>query len=191
MNLSAFPSLSESSGFPTLKIQSQKQRRGSLSFHLFQRVVGFRRPTRVLRIKMFLQTCFHLFQRVVGFRQNKTRRVYYEVFWWFPSLSESSGFPTRKTIRELLEDSLRSFHLFQRVVGFRPYEVWGCARKGCVWFPSLSESSGFPTTRGRSQKWKRTSNSFHLFQRVVGFRHCNRKCWTTWNEYEVSISFRE
>ncbi len=41
----------------------------------------------------------------------------------------------------------KGFHLFQRVVGFRrdnEYMLWG---RKLEKFPSLSESSGFPTKR--------------------------------------------
>jgi len=62
---------------------------------------------------------FHLFQRVVGFRQVKS----------FKDLAA-------------LKDG---FHLFQRVVGFRLVYVTNAFSLNMVSFPSLSESSGFPT----------------------------------------------
>jgi len=39
----------------------------------------------------------------------------------------------------------RGFHLFQRVVGFRPLGEQKITRTYWKEFPSLSESSGFPT----------------------------------------------
>jgi len=41
----------------------------------------------------------------------------------FPSLSESSGFPTVDLSTLFNEVEAASFHLFQRVVGFRPLTV--------------------------------------------------------------------
>jgi len=40
---------------------------------------------------------------------------------------------------------MSSFHLFQRVVGFRPELNKYIEERVCKKFPSLSESSGFPT----------------------------------------------
>jgi len=42
-----------------------------------------------------------------------------------------------------------SFHLFQRVVGFRPQDTKNFKNPFVREFPSLSESSGFPTTGRR------------------------------------------
>jgi len=89
----SFPSLSESSGFPTSRLK--------------------------LYCFFCLSICFHLFQRVVGFRQVNEVQEIVEDATRFPSLSESSGFPTS----------------IQRTFGSRISK----------WFPSLSESSGFPT----------------------------------------------
>ena len=88
-----------------------------VGFHLFQRVVGFRRTTS-RDLFNALNPSFHLFQRVVGFR-----------LWLIPAVR---GWATE------------SFHLFQRVVGFRPEEGSFVKEQICK-FPSLSESSGFPT----------------------------------------------
>ena len=62
------------------------------SFHLFQRVVGFR-PLKATEAAEHVTQGFHLFQRVVGFR------------------------PLKAT--EAAEHVTQGFHLFQRVVGFR------------------------------------------------------------------------
>ena len=63
---------------------------------------------------------FHLFQRVVGFRHMDSVVYVYSDGTRFPSLSESSGFPTDLTVY--------------------------CEVEKTDEFPSLSESSGFPTT---------------------------------------------
>jgi len=44
-----------------------------------------------------------------------------------------------------VKKGLKSFHLFQRVVGFRHRLVEAGKIMGIEVFPSLSESSGFPT----------------------------------------------
>jgi len=70
----------------------------------------------------------------------------------------------------LLNAQSRSFHLFQRVVGFRQLNVTWYKEEDDLEFPSLSESSGFPTDVRKNMGSIFTNCSFHLFQRVVGFR---------------------
>jgi len=82
----------------------------------------------------------------------------------FPSLSESSGFPT-----------------FESVIGHL---------KRKLKFPSLSESSGFPTLWGNVSNAISALAGFHLFQRVVGFRPPHEINIFT-DGGNVSISFRE
>jgi len=83
----------------------------------------------------------------------------------FPSLSESSGFPTEEEVRKILE-------AFEK-------------------FPSLSESSGFPTKGLDTVPWNFVSTCFHLFQRVVGFRLYHPTHPSFARIKAVSISFRE
>ena len=114
-----------------------------VGFHLFQRVVGFR-PVDDDYLRERIRDCFHLFQRVVGFR-----------------------LVTKDTTTRII---MVSFHLFQRVVGFR----LRCFNKRSSFcssrFPSLSESSGFPTEKKQNAPMQAHRCGFHLFQRVVGFR---------------------
>ena len=114
-----FPSLSESSGFPTTKNRGESPYFFFWGFHLFQRVVGFR------------LLGYHKFDK--------------EISKLFPSLSESSGFPTWKYITIDEYSKNYSFHLFQRVVGFRHLTDFLKLTDNHTEFPSLSESSGFPT----------------------------------------------
>ena len=81
--------------------------------------MGFRPREVLYYVDPTLRDGFHLFQRVVGFRLEEKRFVTKKDSVMFPSLSESSGFPTKIQIRE----------------GLRRVNK----------FPSLSESSGFPT----------------------------------------------
>ena len=86
-----------------------------------------------------------LFQRVVGFRHPIEACDFFDTLAPFPSLSESSGFPTLSTCTIFTIKDTASFHLFQRVVGFRQLIV---------------------TVQALQYRF----SSFHLFQRVVGFR---------------------
>ena len=58
-------------------------------------------------------------------------------------------------------------------------------------FPSLSESSGFPTSRKTVSLSAMDDSSFHLFQRVVGFRPVDGVDPEDYYKLLVSISFRE
>ena len=102
---------------------------------------------------------FHLFQRVVGFRLPSTVRCFEGMSGWFPSLSESSGFPTSHVSISIAQRIQLSFHLFQRVVGFRRVETGNTPVTLVNQFPSLSESSGFPTHK---IFLKRYLMSFHV-----------------------------
>jgi len=86
-----------------------------------------------------------LFQRVVGFRRYDIAAYAVGVSRVFPSLSESSGFPTNKDTRNSEKLAWPCFHLFQRVVGFQLLVGTDQVVEMLGWFPSLSESSGFPT----------------------------------------------
>ena len=46
------------------------------------------------KVNELIYKCFHLFQRVVGFRQFIKSEIERQWIDKFPSLSESSGFPT-------------------------------------------------------------------------------------------------
>jgi len=61
---------------------------------------------------------------------------------------------------------------------------------GVPLFPSLSESSGFPT-KVTAVNYADSVKSFHLFQRVVGFRLRFDNIYEAAGWVEVSISFRE
>jgi len=67
------------------------------------------------------------------------------------------------------------FHLFQRVVGFQRGVPFAATGEGIAEFPSLSESSGFPTLMGSKFSEPPLGTCFHLFQRVVGFRLYGRQ----------------
>ena len=142
-----FPSLSESSGFPTIPFQSTKgvfKKNVSISF----REQWVSDTTSLLSTFFRDNTSFHLFQRVVGFRLCNRQNWFKRFSKEFPSLSESSGFPTTR-VGGLCERRLgvsisfreqwvsdsgtktlrngyhpRCFHLFQRVVGFRPQDCF-------------------------------------------------------------------
>ena len=107
----------------------------------------------------------------------------------FPSLSESSGFPTKLQNSWFRRFHERRFHLFQRVVGFRHFAYGIIVATDWYGFPSLSESSGFPTDTQRMTKLAEVK-CFHLFQRVVGFR-LEVTVKVNGKEKKVSISFRE
>jgi len=141
--LMEFPSLSESSGFPTCCSLPSSCFVACESFHLFQRVVGFRHEI-INRLKNKLLWSFHLFQRVVGFRLVRLFKRLAK-WWLFPSLSESSGFPTGNYSWYSKNLAFSCFHLFQRVVGFRLWGIQSTITTMEFLFPSLSESSGFPT----------------------------------------------
>ena len=84
-----------------------------------------------------------------------------------------------------------SFHLFQRVVGFRLHYIRTGIALTIKKFPSLSESSGFPTSRKTVSLSAMDDSSFHLFQRVVGFRPVDGVDPEDYYKLLVSISFRE
>jgi len=163
-----FPSLSESSGFLTVIWTKNKYRSSCSSFHLFQRVVGFRLIEFVDGV-WSIEIMFPSLSESSGF----PTYVHYgdEIDpTLFPSLSESSGFPTFLERFGIEYRTTPRFHLFQRVVGFRHWKRICCWTMGPRRFPSLSESSGFPTCIIPSARASDLSEGFHLFQRVVGFR---------------------
>ena len=136
---------------------------------LFQRVVGFRHFCGIETLGPPSKS-FHLFQRVVGFQLVVRGSLTNLSKILFPSLSESSGFPTMTHIYKHYRNITRCFHLFQRVVGFQPFSNDGTFCLNSNEFPSLSESSGFPTLEEVLFMYYVHKYGFHLFQRVVGFQ---------------------
>ena len=65
---------------------------------------------------------------------------------------------------------LSSFHLFQRVVGFRHDADYKESQETFGGFHLFQRVVGFRHGKETTKELKETFESFHLFQRVVGFR---------------------